>query len=488
MREPAETGQIDMGGQAPSWPLVVDMDGTFLKVDTLYETFAAAIFQKPLEALYAFRKLPGGIAPFKEALSKIAVPDAETMPVREELLAFIRDQRGSGRSVHLATAANRQIAERVFEEYQIFDSFHSSDVAENLKGSRKAARLTETFPEGFSYIGDSRTDLPVWAKARSALVVDHGERLQKAVQGLGTPIEKVFADPVDKLRAWRKALRPHQWAKNALIFVPVALAWNQISGLDALSAVLAMLLLCAIASLTYCVNDIADLAADRRHWSKRHRPFASGALPVRDGMIAAAFGIPLLLVLGALISPAVGISLLAYVVITLAYSFGLKRVAILDTFIIAALFTLRLIIGMEAAALPPSPWLLTFSMFFFFSLAIAKRHTEILRASERTTGKIGGRGYHVEDREVTLAFGIASAIASVLIVVNFLMEEVFSRDVYSSPDWLWAVPAVIFLWISRVWLLSHRGLMLDDPVIFALKDRISLGLGALVVAAFLLAI
>ena len=488
MRERSEFEQSDQAAAKTAWPLVVDMDGTFLKVDTLYESFAAAIFSQPLQAIAALRKIPTGIAAFKSTLAGIAVPDAETLPVREDLLDFIREEHAAGRRVHLATAADERIAEGVASEYAFFDGFDASDATVNLKGARKAARLAERFPDGYAYVGDGTVDLPVWSGAKAALVVDRGEGLPSRVEKLGTPIERVFPERQQRVAAWWKALRPHQWAKNALVFIPLALGWTQIDRGDILSTLLAAILLCAIASLTYCVNDIADLSADRRHWSKRKRPFASGRLPVRDGMVAATLGIPLLLVAGTLISVGVGLGLLAYVAITLAYSFGLKRVPILDTFVIAALFTLRLLIGTEAAGLMPSPWLLTFSMFFFFSLAIAKRHTEILRAAEKATGKIGGRGYHVEDREVTLAFGIAAALASILIMVNYLMDEVFTRDVYASPVFLWAVPAVIFLWISRVWLLSHRGLMTDDPVIFALKDRLSIGLGAIVLLAFVLAI
>lgn len=487
MRERSEFEQLDQAATKTAWPLVVDMDGTFLKVDTLYESFAAAIFSRPVQAIAALRKIPAGIAAFKSTLAGIAVPEAETLPVREDLLDYIREEHAAGRRVHLATAADERIAEQVASEYTFFDGFDASDATVNLKGTRKAARLAERFPDGYAYVGDGTVDLPVWSGAKAALVVDRGEGLPGKVAKLGTPIERVFPEQQQRLAAWWKAFRPHQWAKNALVLMPMALGWTQIDSGDALSTLLAAILLCAIASLTYCVNDIADLAADRRHWSKRNRPFASGRLPVRDGMIAAALGIPLLLVAGTLISLGVGLGLLAYVAITLAYSFGLKRVPILDTFVIATLFTLRLLIGTEAAALPPSPWLLTFSMFFF-SLAIAKRHTEILRAAEKATGKIGGRGYHVEDREVTLAFGIAAALASILIMVNYLMDEVFTRDVYANPAFLWAVPAVIFLWISRVWLLSHRGLMTDDPVIFALKDRLSIGLGAIVLLAFILAI
>jgi 4-hydroxybenzoate polyprenyltransferase len=189
-----------------------------------------------------------------------------------------------------------------------------------------------------------------------------------------------------------------------------------------------------------------------------------------------------------IVSPAVGICLIAYTAITLAYSFGLKRAPMLDTVIIGALFTTRIILGTVAAHLAPSAWLLTFSMFFFFSLATAKRHTELLRAGETSSGPIKGRGYNVEDKEVTFAFGITASVASILILVLYLVEDVFPHSLYAQPDWLWAAPVAIFLWVGRIWLLAHRGFMNEDPVVFALGDRVSLYLGVVVAAAFVLAL
>ncbi|MBN8998348.1 MAG: haloacid dehalogenase-like hydrolase, partial [Rhizobiales bacterium] len=272
-------------------PLVVDMDGTLLKVDTLYESFATAVFSRPLAAIAALAELRRGIAAFKAALAAVALPDAEVMPVREDLVDYLNEQRAGGRPVHLATAANEAIARRLIEHHPLFDELHASDHAGNLKGAAKAARLASAFPDGYAYVGDSRTDLPVWAGAGAALIIDRGAGLPEKVRALGTPIERIFPDRQDRLGAWIKAFRPHQWAKNVLVFVPAMLTWPQIDGGDLLATLAAALLLCAIASLTYCVNDIADLAADRRHWSKRRRPFASGRLPVRDGMLAAAIGI-----------------------------------------------------------------------------------------------------------------------------------------------------------------------------------------------------
>ena len=247
-------------------------------------------------------------------------------------------------------------------------------------------------------------------------------------------------------------------------------------------------LLCALASLTYCVNDIADLSADRKHWSKKNRPFASGALPVRDGLIAVGIGVPLLILAGLLISPRVGACLLAYLMITLAYSFGLKRIPLLDTLIIGILFTVRILLGIAASGLVPSAWLLTFSMFFFFSLAVAKRHTELLRAGERTQRTdrgprlpCRGPGRHPRLRHRGLD-GLGPDRR------DLSGRRGLPPRLYTQPQWLWVAPVAIFLFIGRVWLLSHRGLMTDDPVAFAVRDKVSLGLGALVGAALLLAI
>jgi 4-hydroxybenzoate polyprenyltransferase len=184
---------------------------------------------------------------------------------------------------------------------------------------------------------------------------------------------------------------------------------------------------------------------------------------------------------------------LAYLVVTLAYSFGLKRIPLLDVTVIAVLFTLRLALGMTAAGLPWSAWFLVFSMFFFFSLAIAKRHTELLRTAqsgdgETASGKVHGRGYHVEDNDVTFAFGVCGSFASIVILVLYLMEEVFARGQYANPEWLWVTPVTIFLWTGRIWLLAHRGQMTDDPVIFALRDRTSMALGAVIALSFGLAL
>lgn len=469
-------------------PLVVDLDGTLLRVDTLYELFVLGLFARPLQTLLSLFALRNGIAAFKHRLSGVAALDVGSLPVHEELLAFVKQEAAAGREIHLATAAEKTIAASVAERFSIFQSVQGTDHGVNLKGLDKADRLNRLFPGGFVYAGDSRADLPVWQSASAAIIVSANSRLNAAVQSAGVPIERTFSKMPYRPSAWLRALRLHQWAKNTVVLVPVILGWRDVT-LASLATTLAMLLLlCVVASLTYLVNDMADLAADRKHWSKRRRSFASGAIPVRDGLLVVGIALPVACILGLWISPVAGICLVFYVVVTLGYSFGWKRIPLFDTFIIALLFTIRILIGIAAAKLVPSAWLLTFSMFFFFSLALAKRHTEILRAAEHDLQKLEGRGYQVRDDSLTLTFGISASMASIVIVVIYLVEEVFAREIYTKPAWLWIAPISIFLFTCRIWALAHRGRMTDDPVAFALRDRVSLGLGLLVAVAILLAL
>lgn len=469
-------------------PLVVDLDGTFLQVDSLFEAFAAGLFTNTFRSLLALLELRHGIAAFKQRLTRAAEPDVDSFPVREELLAYLEQEALSGREIHLATAADRVIALQVVSRFSLFRSVHGTEGDINLKGQNKANRLLQHFPGGFVYAGDSKADMPVWRAARAAVVVSSSRSLTDAVLAGGTPIERTFDDKSHHRAVWLKSLRPHQWAKNLIVLVPVALGWRDVTLEGLLRTIVMIGLLCLVASLTYLVNDIADLSSDRKHWSKRRRGFASGAIPVRDGLLAVGAILPVACIAALLVSPPAGLCLLLYVATTLGYSFGWKRIPLFDTFVIGLLFTIRILIGIAAADLVPSAWLLTFSMFFFFSLALAKRHTEILRAAEHGLQKLEGRGYQAGDESLTLAFGSAASMASIIIVVLYLVEEIFARQIYHTPAWLWVAPIAIFLFSCRIWVLSHRGRMTDDPVAFALRDNVSLGLGVLVAAAILLAL
>jgi 4-hydroxybenzoate polyprenyltransferase len=337
---------------------------------------------------------------------------------------------------------------------------------------------------GFDYVGDARADLPVWAAARHAIVVG-GPRLVRAA-GQVARVERVFAPPPRAPALWR-ALRLHQWAKNLLLFLPLLAAHQVGNGAQLLAAGLAFLAFGLTASAVYLLNDLLDLSADRRHPSKCRRPFAAGTLPLAWGLLLA----PLLLLGAAAISglwlPApFGAVLVGYFLLTSAYSFALKRLPILDVMTLAALYTLRVIAGAAAVAIWPSFWLLAFSLFLFLSLALVKRYAELDGLQARGELTAAGRGWQVADLPLIGGLGAASGMAAVLVLALYIDSEP-ARRLYQLPEALWLLTPLLLYWVSRLWFKTHRGEMHDDPVVFALRDRVSLGIGGVAVAIVLLA-
>ena len=470
-----------------SWPLVLDLDGTFIKTDSLDETFFDTLRRDPLSIWKTPIELARGRARLKAYLAAKSSLEIDTWPVKKELLDYVKQQFEAGRKIVLATAADRKIAEAFAGHYPFISEVIASDSALNLKGERKAKRLRERFPEGFIYAGDSASDIAVWREAKGSILVDAPDHVIKRVRSLKEPLA-VFSSQRGIASVLRRSLRLHQWAKNALLFVPLILGGKALDGEAWITALFGFIAMGLAASATYVVNDLWDLPSDRRHWSKRHRPLASGELSIREGLYLTGGGLALAFTIAASIGHAAVLMLACYVAVTLSYSFRLKRAPVLDVFILASLFTLRLAFGIVLADVRISPWLLVFSMFVFGSLSIAKRHTEVLRLAERGLDSMPGRGYRQADAPLTLGLGLASMMGAILIMVLYLVEDAFPRGFYNHPKFLWAVPAILFLFLGRIWLKSQRGELHDDPVAFALKDKTSLALGAMMVLSFMLAL
>jgi 4-hydroxybenzoate polyprenyltransferase/phosphoserine phosphatase len=469
-------------------PLVIDLDGTLTPVDTLRESFIALALLHPLAALTSLSTFGQGLAAFKRTVAQHAAPDAASLPYRSGLIELAKSERARGRQIHLVTASDQSVADAVAAEVGVFDSACGSDGAHNLKGPAKLDYLSGRFPDGFIYAGDAPADVPVFRAARGAILCDASSATTAAVRSAGTPVLAEFRTSGDRVAALLRALRPHQWSKNLLIFVPLLVGHAYADPAKILAAVLGFLTLCALASATYLLNDIADLAADREHPTKRLRPFASGVLSITAGLIAAPVLIAVAFGGALLLSPRFAGVLLIYFVLTLSYSLGLKRVPLLDVFIIGLLFTLRIVMGSQAAGIGHSPWLLSFALAFFVSLALAKRHGEVLRAARIDVEEIVGRGYRGDDWPVTLSFGIGAGLVSILIMLLYMTNDAAPSGFYRTSGWLYAMPAVVSLWLMRIWLLSNRLMLHDDPVVFALKDRVSLALGLLAAIVFYLAI
>jgi 4-hydroxybenzoate polyprenyltransferase/phosphoserine phosphatase len=469
-------------------PLVVDLDGTLTLSDTLYESFAKLLLGNPVRALLSLPHLGRGRAAIKRHIADRCRPVPGSLPYREPLLDLIRAEKARGRPVLLVTAADQQVADQVARELGLFDGAIGSDGVNNLKGERKLAVLHERFPDGFIYAGDSSADLPVFRAARGVILCDVGSATAAAVAGAGVPVIATLRQPAQSATDWFRALRLHQWAKNILLFVPLFVGHAYGDRRALISAALGFVLLCLLSSATYIVNDLADLEADRRHATKRRRPFASGRIKILHGMIAAPLMILVALAGAYALAPPFASALLAYLLLTTAYSFRLKRVALFDVFVIGMLFTLRIVMGAEVAGLGHSPWLLSFALAFFVSLALSKRHGEVMRAARIDIEEIVGRGYRASDWPVTLTFGVGIGLVSVVIMLLYLTNDATPSGFYHQPRWLYAIPALLTIWLMRIWLLSNRMQLHDDPVVFALSDRISLVLGLAVALAFYFAL
>jgi 4-hydroxybenzoate polyprenyltransferase/phosphoserine phosphatase len=469
-------------------PLVLDLDGTLTPADTLCESFVTLALRRPVAAASSVLALSRGRAAFKRHVAQHCALDAANLPYRRELIDLATSEKSRGRAVHLVTASDQTVADAVARALGMFDSATGSDGIHNLKGEAKLEHLRGRFPDGFIYAGDAAADLPLFRAARGVILCDVDRRIAAAVASAGTPVLGEMRSPPDRWKEVLHALRLHQWSKNLLIFVPLFVGHGYGDPGKIVAAALGFLALCAVASATYMINDIADLAADRLHPAKRLRPFASGRLPIAFGLIAAPLVVAAALAGAWALAPAFAGTLLVYLAMTLAYSFGLKRIPLLDVFVIGLLFTLRIAMGSEVAGLGHSPWLLSFALAFFLSLALAKRHGEVLRAARIDVEEIAGRGYRGDDWPVTLGFGIGAGLLSVIIMLLYMTNDAAPSGFYRQSGWLYAMPAMVSLWLMRIWLLSNRLMLHDDPVVFALKDRASLVLALLVAIVFWLAV
>ena len=277
-----------------------------------------------------------------------------------------------------------------------------------------------------------------------------------------------------------RVLRPHQWLKNALVFLPL-LAAHRFDGKTLFDAGLAFISFSLVASSVYVLNDLVDLEADRAHPRKRHRPFASGAIAISRGplLVLAPLGAGALV--ATLLGPWFGLVLVGYYATTLAYSLFLKRYIVIDICVLAGLYTFRIIAGGTATGIEISVWLLAFSVFFFLSLAAVKRQAELVDGAASGNLQAHGRGYITDDLPIVASMAISSGYVSVLVMALYLNSPAVS-ELYATPAMLWGICLVLLYWLSRMVMVTHRGRMHDDPVVFAVKDRISLICFALVLA------
>ncbi len=447
----------------------MDLDGTLLRSDMLYESFWSALgrdWRSPFRAAGALQR---GRAELKQYLSTVAKVDVSTLPFNEEVVDYIRARRAEGVRTALVTASDQSLADQIGAHLQIFDEVHGSDGATNLKGAKKAAFLKETFPEQrLAYMGDSAADLSVWDAVDLGITVEASDAVRAQAAKLATPVENLIL-PERNLKPYLKAMRPHQWLKNILVFIPMLTA-HQITGATFLASLVAFIAFSLIASSVYVLNDLLDLRVDRAHPRKRARPFAAGDIPIAHGTGMATGMLAAGVLLSIFLGGAFFLTMLAYYLITLAYSLNLKRRAVVDICVLAGLYTMRIVAGGVATGIDLSVWLLAFSIFFFFSMAAVKRQAELVDMAERGKLSASGRGYTVKDVEIISMMALAAGYVSVLVMALYVNSPAVV-ELYSTPATLWGICFILLYWISRVAIITHRGHMNDDPVLFAAKDR-----------------
>ncbi|ALN92992.1 ubiA prenyltransferase family protein [Lysobacter gummosus] len=450
--------------------LCVDLDGTLLKSDLLYESVLALFSRRPLLLLLLPFWLLRGKAALKHEIASRVELDVATLPYDERVVDALRETQARPRV--LCTASHTKFAQQVATHLGVFDLVLASDDGVNLSGANKAQALAERFGErGFDYMGNAAIDLPVWARARNAWVVNGSPGLAARAAQVVDVAGQLPAQG-GGFKTWIKALRIHQWLKNLLVFLPL-LASHRFFDVEAvIVSVLAFIAFNLSASGVYVLNDLLDLPADRQHPRKRLRPFAAGRLPLLHGLFVA----PLLALAGfalALIAnPWFALVLMGYYATTLAYSLRLKRIVMVDVIVLASLYTLRIIGGAVAIGATLSFWLLAFSMFIFLSLAMLKRYTELSAILGNGQRKVSGRGYAVEDLPLIQSLGSSAGYLAVLVFALYINSPE-SLALYARPQVLWLICPLLLYWISHLWMTSHRGGMDDDPVVFAATDRAS---------------
>ena len=467
----------------PAPPLCVDLDGTLLRSDLLMESTLALLAQRPWMLFLLPWWLLRGKAHLKRQVALRVRLDPATLPYDARVLDYLRANPRRHRV--LCTASDDGLVRPLAEHLGCFDEVMASDGQRNLAGSNKARALVERFGErGFDYAGNGTVDLAVWSHARRALVVNAGPALARAAASR-CEVEAHWPDQGGGLRAWLRALRLHQWLKNLLVFIPL-LASHRFFDPDALVASASGFLafgLCA--SGVYLLNDLLDLPSDRQHPRKRLRPFAAGSLSLLQGALLA----PVLALAGLAVAwwaePRFALVLAAYYLLTLGYSLQFKRVVMLDVILLAALYTVRIIGGTVVIGAMLSFWLLAFSMFIFLSLALLKRYTELAAMLAAGRSDAAGRGYTVEDLPLLQSQGASAGYLAVLVLALYI-NSAESIALYARPQVLWLLCPLMLYWVSRTWVIAHRGEMNDDPVVFAATDRVSQVVGLLcgVIALF----
>ena len=451
-------------------PLYVDLDGTLTTTDTLHESVIALLRRNPFYLVLMVLWWCRGRAAFKREVASRVLPDPATLPLHEAFLAHLRAEHARGRPLVLATAADERIARGMAARIGLFADVLATR-SENLRGRHKLAAIQAHAGRPFDYAGNSDHDVVVWQACRHAIAVAPPASVRRRLLAI-RPDARIFERQADARWPILQAMRPAQWSKNLLLFLPL-LAGHVTAPASWLATTIAVLAFGLVASATYLLNDLLDLEVDRMHPRKRARPLASGQLGLAQAALVAVVMAAAGLLLALAASRAVAAMLLGYLAITALYSTRLKSVVIVDVLVLAILYAWRVLTGAIAGGVVLSNWLLAFALFQFLSLALVKRCAELKRMVGESVARAPGRGYLAGDLQTLHTMGMASGFLAVMVLTLYIDSQ-NGKVMYPSHEWLWGLAPLLLGWTMRIWLLVARGgLHREDPVAFVLTDRYS---------------
>ncbi len=460
-----------------STTLYVDLDGTLIKSDVSFESLLELLKRNLFYLALVPIWLTRGLAYLKDQIARRVDIPLTHLPLNLEFWKYLQEQKRHGRKLILISASNERLVNAVGDYLNVFDEVIGSDATLNLKSANKLARIQSLNADAaFAYAGNSRADLPVWSAAEQAILVNCESALADELDGPEQILH--FDSPRESRQLMWRAMRPHQWLKNGLLFLPLLLA-HQLNDLGALwQATLAFASFSFCASSVYLLNDLVDLHNDRLHRSKCHRPFASGQLALAAGFVAAPLLLLLAFALALLLPPGFAGILFLYCLATTAYSLYLKKLFLLDVAVLASLYTLRIYAGAAAVGISASFWLVSFALCLFFGLAIVKRVTELVMRDKGDTGQVSGRAYGTGNLELLTSLGTISNGLAVMVFVLYINDP-DTRGLYSSPMLLWLVCPLLIALLIRIWRAARRGTLDEDPLLFAISDHASQAMVAL---------
>jgi 4-hydroxybenzoate polyprenyltransferase len=457
--------------------LCVDLDGTLIKSDCLWDTLFTLLRRKPLVILRSLGVLFSGLGAFKAEIAQYVMLDPSTLPYNEPLLHYLRAEHRQGRELYLATGTNEVQAKGIADHLGIFKGVFASHANLNLRGENKLRMLGRQFSAcGFDYIGNAWADIPVLTQAKNGMLANPSVGLRTRLRRHRVAIKRTFEDCSSWSDVLLKTIRVRQWPKNILVFAPIIFAHQLFDHAKLLFTFVAFISFSLVASSVYILNDLVDVEADRHHPHKRNRPFAAGHLSAPTGLVVMFILILLASALTSKLPVMFSMWLSIYFLGAVLYCLLLKRIVLVDVFVLASLYAVRMIAGGVASSVPVSPWLGAFAIFIFLSLAIVKRYVELDNLRNTGLAPANERGYEVADIEQLRSFGTSSGYAAVVVFALYINNPDIGR-LYAHSHRLWLLTPILIYWISRIWLLAHRGKLNDDPVVFALRDQVSLYLG-----------